>query len=79
MTREEAIKVLDKELVAALWINHRSEKAVKEAVEVLKAPVWVDTSCDGCRYGYFGNAVCDRCSRMYMDRYEREENKDAAD
>lgn len=38
-----------------------------------------DTSCDGCRYGYFGSAACDRCSRMYMDRYERKEEKDAAD
>jgi hypothetical protein len=28
--------------------------------------------CSGCRHGRFGDTVCDRCSRFYVDRWEEE-------
>ena len=28
--------------------------------------------CSGCRHERFGNTVCDRCSRFYVDRWEEE-------
>ena len=55
-------------------VNHYFLEGVQLAVDVVEGMTDV-SSCDGCRYGYFGSAKCDRCSRMYPDHYEEDSNE----
>jgi hypothetical protein len=37
-------------------------------------PAQPERMCYGCRHERYGSVVCNMCSRMYMDRYEVDNN-----